>query len=261
MATKGNQSIDIIVEKIGELNVDTPIDLARVLSLYVKAYNDNGVVKIVSVKYIEGYPGEGMMKKFGKQFEKMHTLFLKRGVDSRMRHKIFKKLAMNMPKMPTTVKDMNKLCDRVSSEAIDALRIKRLAELRQGLVAKFKLAVKKYLHLTYSLGFNEPSACAMSLIEHHKIDKYVMSGDFPLLLLPFLPRIESALRKAYENYGMVDAWEVLNGRYFAHKEQFLALAVEIKSTFNRAIPNFEEYFDQMYTDTYYRVMLKTGNKR
>ena len=137
----------------------------------------------------------------------------------------------------------------------------RLLEARKSLVDRFSKAVKKYLHLTFSLGFNEPSACVKFLAERHTLDKYVMSGDFPVILLPFLPEVESAIRSAYEHYEMQDAWEVFKGRYFNHKDEYSTLAVEIKSAFNKSIPNFSDYFDRIYTDTYYKKMLEQQRKQ
>jgi hypothetical protein len=126
-------------------------------------------------------------------------------------------------------------------------------------VLKFKNAVKKYLNLTYSLGYNVPSQCVKMLATTHKLDKYVMSGDFPLMLLAFMPDLENVVRKSYEHYEMKDAWEVLNGRYFSCKSDYANLAMEIKTAFTRTIPNFTEYFDNMYTNTYYSMML--GKKK
>ena len=54
---------------------------------------------------------------------------------------------------------------------------------------------------------------------------------------------------------MQDAWELLKGRYFNHKADFQNKALEIKSNFTKNIRNFSEYFDKMYLDTYYSLML------
>ena len=70
-----------------------------------------------------------------------------------------------------------------------------------------------------------------------------------------MPEVEEAIRKNYEHYEMKDAWENLKGRYFNHKAEYANLATEIKSTFNRTIRNFSQYFDSLYTDTYYKMML------
>ena len=88
-----------------------------------------------------------------------------------------------------------------------------------------------------------------------------MSGDFPLLLLPFMPELAQKIRDCYEHYEMQDAWEVFKGRYYDHVGEYSAIAVEIKSTFNRTIPNFTDYFDRMYTDTYYKKMLELQQRR
>ena len=76
------------------------------------------------------------------------------------------------------------------------------------------------------------------------------------MLLPFLPEIENALKKSYEHYEMVDAWEVLSGRYFNHKEEWSTIAIEVKNILPKTIGNFSDYFDRIYTDTYYNMMLK-----
>ena len=82
----------------------------------------------------------------------------------------------------------------------------------------------------------------------------------PAVLLPFLPEVEETIRKNYEHYEMQDAWENLKGRYFNHKAEYANLATEIKSTFNRTIANFSRYFDDLYTNTYYKMMLSRGKQ-
>ena len=157
--------------------------------------------------------------------------------------------------LPKSKKGMDILMGILYEETQSWLKNRHLVVQRQKLVTRFKLAVKHYLQMTYELGFNEPSACVKHLAETHKLDKYVLAGDFPVMLLPFMPEIEETIRKNYEHYEMQDAWEILKGRYFNHRAEYMNLAVEIKSTFNRPIGNFSQYFDNIYTNTYYKMML------
>ena len=57
MATRNNQYIDALFDKIDQLPIGTPEELARVLPLYIKASNDNGVVRNMSFAYIDNYDG------------------------------------------------------------------------------------------------------------------------------------------------------------------------------------------------------------
>lgn len=255
MATRNNQYIDALFDKIDQLPIGTPEELARVLPLYIKASNDNGVVRNMSFAYIDNYDGRAFYKKFMRQFDQIYAVFNRNGLLGKDVRGIFKRVAMREPRLPKTVKGMDVLKGLVFEETQGWLRSKKLAEKREKLVARFKVAVKHYLNMTYELGFNEPSACVKHLAESHKIDKYIMSGDFAVLLLPFMPEVEEAIRKNYEHYEMKDAWENLKGRYFNHKAEYANLATEIKSTFNRTIRNFSQYFDSLYTDTYYKMML------
>lgn len=261
MDTRDRPYIDKLVAALSKEGVVTPQDVARVLPLYIKLLNDNGVVNNVSLAYMKGYDGKRLYKRFGKHFNQLYEMFLRNGVSADERHSIFKRVAERVMRVPTTVKGMQHLSRVVLEETKKHLQNKRLVESRKGLLARFSKAVKKYLGMTYELGWNEPSACFKSLAERHKIDKYIMSGDFPVMLLPFLPDLESAIKSAYENYEMKDAWEVIKGRYFNHKDEYSVLALEIKSAFNKAIPNFSDYFDRIYTDTYYKRMLEQGGRR
>jgi hypothetical protein len=209
----------------------------------------------VSFAYIDNYDGKKVYGRFSRHFDQMHSLFRRLGMDGRgMRH-VFKQVALRELKFPTTMKGMEILKRKVYEEAQRHKANMDLMTRRQTLVLKFKKAVKKYLGMTYDLGFNEPSACADFLARSHKIDKYIMSGDFSVLLLPFMPELEETIRKCYEHWEMQDAWQNLKGRYFNHKAEYANLATEIKSTFNRTIGNFSRYFDDLYTNTYYKMML------
>lgn len=255
MAMQENQYIDMLFNKIDQLPIGTPEELARVLPLYIKAINDNGIVKNVSFAYIDNYDGRKFYKKFKKHLDQISLVFSKNGLLGKDVRVVFKKVAFRSPRIPTTMKGMEILKGIVFEEIQGFIRSRKLAENREKLVSRFKIAVKHYLNMTYELGFNEPSACVKFLAENHKIDKYIMAGDFAVLLLPFLPEVEETIRKNYEHYEMQDAWENLKGRYFNHKAEYANLATEIKSTFNRTIGNFSRYFDDLYTNTYYKMML------
>ena len=258
MATRDNPYIENLLKRIDEKPILSPEDMARVLPLYVKAMNNNSVVNNISIAYIDNYDGKAAFKKFGRHFTQLYEMFIRNGIGEDGKREIFRTVAQTYHRFPTTVKAMRSFNSFVIQTTQKWMKQRKLKEAREVLANRFKLAVKKYLHLTYTLGFNEPSACAKSLAIHHKIDKYVLSGDFPLLLLPFLPEVEAAIKDSYEHYEMQDAWEVLKGRYFNHKEDYYTLALEIKSTFNVTVPNFSDYFDKIYTDTYYKMMLKNG---
>ena len=73
--------------------------------------------------------------------------------------------------------------------------------------------------------------------------------------MPFLPEIEESIQLNYEKYEMKDAWNMLKDRYFNQKDKYMNLAIEIKSVFAKNISNFSNYFDKMYSDTYYKLML------
>lgn len=261
MDSRDNQYIDNLAKFLQSEQLISPIDIARLLPLYIKVYNDQGVVRNVSLAYIKAYDGKAMYKKYGKHFDQLYEMFLRNNVEEKERHDIFKRVAGKLSFVPKTVKGIRSLVRTVISETHEYLKLKKLAESRKALVSRFGAAVKKYLHLAYTLGYNEPSLCVKNLVERHKIDKYIMSGDFPVILLPFMPEVETAIKRAYEHYDMQDAWELLQGRYFNHKGEYATLALEIKSAFNKAIPNFSEYFDRIYTDTYYKKMLETEGRR
>ena len=258
MATRDNQYIEALFNKIDQLPVATSMDVARVLPLYIKASNDRGVVKNMSLAYIDNYDGKAFHKRFKRHLEQICAVFTRKGLLERDVRAVFKRVAFREPRIPTSIREMESLKGIVFEEVQAYLRGKRLVEKRMELVSRFKTAVKHYMNMTYELGFNEPSACAKFLAESHKIDKYILAGDFAVLLLPFLPELEDTIRKCYEHYEMKDAWEILKGRYFNHKAEYANLATEIKSTFKRAIPNFSLYFDDLYTNTYYKTMLSRG---
>lgn len=260
MDTRDNPYIENMERKLAEYQLLSPSDVARVLPLYIKLFNDNGPVRNVSLAYIQSYDGKAMYRKYKRHFDRIHEMFMKQSVSPDLMRSVFRKVAGRITHVPSTVKGMEYLVRLVMEETRNMTRRTRLVEARKALIERFSKAVKKYLYLTYSLGFNEPSACVRALAERHTLDKYVMSGDFPVILLPFLPELESQIKRAYEHYEMKDAWEVLRGRYFNHKDEYSTLAVEIKSAFNRSIPNFSEYFDKMYTDTYYKKMLEQQRK-
>ena len=261
MPTRKSQYIDNLLARIDQLPVGSPEELARVLPLYIKATNDNGVVRNVSFAYIDNYDGRKIYSRFTRHFDGIHAVFRRSNFTSRDIRTVFKRVALRELKFPTTVKGMDVLKGMVYEESQKWLKFRSLAERREKLVSQFKRAVKKYLGMTYELGFNEPSACARSLIESHKMDKYIMSGDFAVILLPFMPELEEELRRSYEHYEMQDAWQNLKGRYFDHKAEYATIATEIKSTFNRTVGNFTRYFDDLYTNTYYRMMLSRGEQR
>lgn len=255
MDSRNRQNIECLVKKVDAINLLSPLDLARALSLYIKVMNDNGVVSNVSAAYIDNYDGRNFYKKFTKQFDRMYEMFLRNGMGEDDKRKVFKAVASRMNKIPTTVKAMAWLNQMVIDAAHSVLKLRNNLAIRQKIVGDFRNAVKKYLHLTWELGFNEPSACVKALAQQHKIDKYIMSGDFSVILLPFMPDIEAEIRRCYEHYEMQDAWEMLKGRYFNHKADWQNKALEIKSNFTKNIRNFSEYFDKMYIDTYYSLML------
>ena len=259
MDTRDSQYVDNLVKRLDAEQIVSPEDIARMLPLYIKTMNDNGIVRNVSLAYIGSYDGKKMHRKFGRFFNQMYEMFLRNGMDENDRRATFKLVSKRVNRVPTTMKGMQFLMRVVIEECHAVLKRKMVLASRETLITKFRNAVKRYLHLTFSLGYNVPSQCAKNLAETHRIDKYVMSGDFPIMLLPFMPDIESAIRKSYEHYEMKDAWEVLKGRYFSHKSDYCNLAMEIKTAFTKTIPNFTEYFDNMYTNTYYSMML--GKKK
>ena len=261
MDTRDRQYSDRLMEEMSKEGVSSPLDVARVLSLYVKMMNDNGLVSNFSLAYMRGYDGKRLYRRFASQFDRLYEMFLRNGIGVSERHDIFKRVARRVSRVPGTKAAMQSLSRTVIEETSKFLKSKRLLESKRGLISRFSKAVKKYLGIAYELGWNEPSACFKSLAASHKIDKYIMSGDFPVMLLPFLPDLEAAIKSAYENYEMKDAWEVIKGRYFNHKGEYSVLALEIKSAFNKAIPNFSDYFDRIYTDTYYKQMLELGGSR
>ena len=260
MDTRESQNTDVLSDAIRRKNILSPNDIAVVLPLYIKVRNDNGILKNVSIAYVDSYNGNRVYRKFGRFFDQMHEMFLKNGVSEQDRHAIFRRIAMRVSRFPSKICEMKRLMELTICETHEFLKERKLAQARQALVDRFKDAVKKYMRLTYSLGFNEPSACARFLVERHRIDKYIMSGDFSPILLPFMPELEKYIRDSYENYEMKDAWEIIDGRYFRHRQEYGNMALEIKSRFNKSITNFSDYFDKIYTDIYYRKMLENGGK-
>jgi len=261
MATERSQYIENLLARVDSIVVSSATDLSRVLALYIKVLNNRGVVNNVSISYIDGYDGSRLFKRFSKYFNTLHEMFLRNSFTPEDMSAVMRRVATRVFKIPTTNSEMEFVFSKTIEESVAYRKAKKLRESRTTLVNKFKLAIKRYLHLTYMLGFNEPSKCVKHLIETHKIDKYIMSGDFSVMLLPFLPEIESELKSRYENYMMSDAWDMLKGMYFNHRDQFMTLAVEIKSTFRKSIVNFSDYFDTIYIDTYYKAMLKCGRKQ
>ena len=260
MATRENPYIENLAKKLNEYQLLSPSDVAKVLPLFIKLFNDNGPVRNISLAYMDSYDGKAIYRKFKRHFDQIYEMFLKNAVTVDDRHAVFRRVADRTSRVPTTVKGMQRLVGIVVEETKNLKKRQRLVEARKALVDRFSKAVKKYLHLTYTLGFNEPSACVKALAEKHTLDKYVMSGDFPVILLPFLPDIENTIKRCYEHYEMQDAWEMFRGRYFNHKDEYSTLAIEIKSAFNKSIPNFSDYFDRIYTDTYYKKMLEQQRK-
>ena len=255
MGMPGSQFTDALIDKIDELPLGTGTDLARALPLYIKAHNDNGVVRNISLAYIDNYDGKSVYKRFKRQFDQMFTVFQRNLMAVQDVQLVFKKVASREVRFPTTVKGMECLKGVVFDEVQKWRQSKKLNAQRQKLVAMFQVALKHYLKLTWELGFNEPSQCVRSLAESHKLDKYIMAGDFALMLLPFLPELEEVIRRSYERYEMKDAWEMLKGRYFDHKSEYANLAAEIKSTFKKRITNFSDYFDELYTNKFRKMML------
>lgn len=255
MDTRSSLYIDNLMKRVDEIEMITPQSLARTLALYIKVLNNNSVVNNVSCAYIDSYDGKKLYARFKLYFDNMYEMFLKNALDSSDRRLVFKNVAKRLSKLPTSIKGMKYVSQLVIEESHSLMKMKKTLNSKREIVEKFKNAIKKYLNLTFSLGFNEPSECVKTLIDHHKIDKYIMSGDFPVILLPFLPDIESRLKSCYENYEMKDAWEMLKGRYFNHKADYANIALEIKANFIKNIKNFSDYFDGIYTDTYYKMRL------
>ena len=185
----------------------------------------------------------------------MHEYFERNKFTESEIRNVLKKSASKFMHIPTKVSEMKRLHHDIILESGEWLLKRRKFEARKTILDKFKVGVKKYLHLAYELGYNEPSLCALTLAKTHKIDKYIMSGDFPLILLPFLPEIEESIQLNYEKYEMKDAWDMIRDRYFNQKDKYMNLAIEIKSVFTKNIANFSKYFDKMYSDTYYKMML------
>lgn len=260
MDTRNSLYIDNLIREVDSIELLSPIDIARVSSLYIRIFNDSSsIVNNVSISYIRSYDGKRMYRNRQRFFDQVYELFLRNGLGVDDKRKVLKMVARRCARVPTSANGMRYFVQIVIEETNSWLKSKKTLEKRLELVNKFKMAIKKYLNLTYSLGFNEPSSCVNYLIERHKIDKYIMSGDFSLMLLPFMPKVEDCIRKNYEHYEMTDSWEMMKGRYFNHIEQYRNMALEIKSAFPRNISNFSDYFDTIYTDTYYKLML--GKKK
>lgn len=256
MATVNHQNIDDLERRIDGIPILSPQNISRVLPLYIRVRNDRGILNTVSAAYIDNYDGSSVYKRFRKFFDQMYETFLRNAMNEDDIRAIFRKIAVRENRFPTNVTGMKTLMGMVYEETHARMKYKKLAEGRMKLMEKFKSAVKKYLHLTYSLGFNVPSECAKYLASNHRIDKYMMSGEFPVILLPFMPEIEKAISTAYDKYEMGDAKEIIDGRYFNHRDEWSTIAVEIKSVLPKTISNFSDYFDRIYIDTYYNMMLK-----
>lgn len=255
-ATRNPLFTDRLIEKVDGLDVDSASDVARTIALYIKILGGNeGVINCVSTAYIDLYDGKRFYARFNKWFDKIHEYFSQNGFSASEKRRVLKKVAMERSSLPTKVSQMKQLSQRILLESHSWLNMRRKIEVRKSLLDKFKSGIKKYLHLAYELGYNEPSLCAMTLAKTHKIDKYILSGDFPLILLPFLPDLEESIQLNYQNYAMKDSWEMIRERYFNQRDKYMTLAVEIKSVFARNIRNFSDYFDKMYSDTYYKLML------
>lgn len=246
---------DRMVEKVDGFGLGTSLEIARALALYIKILGNDGMLNCVSMSYIDFYDGKRFYAKFNKWFDKMFEYFERNNFTDKEIRNVLKRSARQSFAIPTRVNDMKKLHHLIMFESSEWLMKRRRLDARKGILDKFKLGIKKYLHLTYELGYNEPSLCALTLAKTHKIDKYIMSGDFPLILLPFLPEIEESIQLNYEKYEMKDAWNMLKDRYFNQKDKYMNLAIEIKSVFAKNIGNFSNYFDKMYSDTYYKLML------
>lgn len=244
-----------LVEKVDSLGLNTALDLARSMALYIKILGNEGVVNCVSPMYIDLYDGKRFYSKFNKWFDKIYESFEHNKFNDSDKRKILKKVAQSSFSIPKKVDHMKFLAQKIIFESSELNKMKRKFESRKHLLDRFKTSVKKYLNLTYELGYNEPSLCAMTLAKTHKIDKYILSGDFPVMLLPFLPELEESIQLNYEKYAMQDSWQMIKERYFNQKDKFMTLAIEIKSVFTKNIPNFSDYFDKIYTDTYYKLML------
>ena len=261
MDTRNSQYADDLVAKLDGFSILNPVDLARVSALYIKVYNgNNGVVNNVSARYLDDYDGRAFYRKFSSQFDRLYDMFIRNGMDESDRRTVFKGVARSMDRIPTRKRDMERMFSLVVVESQKLLKLKKARAGRQVLVKRFKDAVKRYLHLTWELGFNVPSQCADYLVSTHRLDKYVLSGDFPLILLPFMPDLEKSIRGSYEKYAMTDTWDMLRERYFNHQGDYANMALEIKSEFNRTIPNFSDYFDSIYIDTYRNMMLSKGER-
>lgn len=261
MDIKDRPYTDNLLKKVDEIQLSDTVSLARALALYIKILNDNSVVNSVSISYIENYDGRSFNRRFKKYFEQMLAMFTRNELNDNDRRTIFRRVAKRCCRIPTNVTEMKHTSQVVIEEAHIWLKVKRSLDARKLLIKRFKFAIKKYMQLAYSLGFNEPSMCVKTLAAQHRLDKYILSGDFQVMLLPFLPEVEDVIQKSYENYDMKDAWDVIQGRYFNHKEQYMTLAIEIKANFTKNIVNFSDYFDKIYTDTYYRMMLGKKPKK
>jgi hypothetical protein len=255
MDTRNHQNTDNLLKRIDEMPILSPKDIARVLALYIKVLHDLGVVSNVSLKYIEDYDGGAFHRKFRRHFDQMNELFLRNAIDEDGRRTVLRRSAKRALCLPRNAAEMKWLSGVVMSETNVLRREIRLRSARKTLVDRFKTAVKKYLHLTWQTGFSVPSECVRSLVDRHELDKYVLSGDFSVLLLPFLPEIEGRIRKVYERSQIQDAWEIFKGRYYDHQEQFHTMAVEIKAEFHKIVGNFSDYFDELYTNVYYNLMI------
>ena len=258
MATSENQNIDAIIKKIDDIKLVDINSIARVIPLYHKAYNNNGVLNGISFYYIEHYNGESFLNRFKKFFEPMYEMFLLNGITEEERKIILKTASKKIKRIPQNLKEMRSLYEVVIASTHALIKDKTVKEAKKNIVGRFRQALTKYMSLTYKMGFNAPSECAKMLAKTHRIDRYIMSGEFSLMLLPFLPEVENEIRKSYEHYELTDSWENLKGSYFDNIGQYRNLSLEIKKLFTQNIPNFSEYIDRIYTDKFKNLMLK-GN--
>ena len=256
MDIRREQFSDNLLKAVGQIDLSTPTDLVRALVLYTRIMNDQGVVNTISLEYVQNYDGKAKYKQFKKYFDQQYDMFNRNGMTHEDKHSILLNVARRLPKSPENVKDMKRVSEMVIEEMQKRIKFNKSRELRANLISKFKIAIKKYMNLTYMLGYNEPSLCVKNLATSHKIDKYMLSGDFSPILLPFLPDIENIIRESYENYEMKDSWEMLKGRYFNHKSDYMTLATEIKALFTPNIRNFSDYIDNLYTDKYRKLRLE-----
>ena len=72
MDLRESQYVDNLVKRLDSERLLSPEDIARMLPLYIKTLNDNGIVRNVSMAYISSYDGKKMYRKNGKFFNQMY---------------------------------------------------------------------------------------------------------------------------------------------------------------------------------------------